>query len=325
MDLSSIAEHSIAKKTWSTYKTAERMLATFCKQKQMPLQLPVDESTTLSFIHWLAFERNLTAASISGYLAGIKKLHVIRGLEEPKLRTKLVQMVLDGKKNIEAASKLRKGEGRQPVTPDVMALLKAKIREWESEKKNKLTAWAVCTLLFHGAFRGGEILCRSATYFDPAFTLLKQDVTIVQESSGAKVIQVRIKAPKEDKKGTAVIIDVFQTDTEMCPVKAVEKWWKASKHMEQDQPAFRMADGAPLTTSRLNELLKEWLSDTCPGISAHSFRIGAASMMGKLGYSDSDVKAVGRWGSRAFEGYMRLPRTKRRMIAEKLAKYSSRD
>jgi hypothetical protein len=220
-DLSNMAEHSIARKTWSTYKTAERMLATFCKQKCIPLQLPVTEETILGFIHWLAFDRNLTAASISGYLAGVKKLHAVKGLPEPVLRTKLVQMVLDGKKNLEAANKLRSKKKRQAVTPDIMSLLKAKIREWENEKKNKLTVWTVCSLLFHGAFRGGELLCRSTSWFDPAYTLLKRDIAIAEGSDKKQVVQIRLKAPKEDKKGSEIIVDVFQTDTAICPARAV--------------------------------------------------------------------------------------------------------
>ena len=50
----------------------------------------------------------------------------------------------------------------------------------------------------------------------------------------------------------------------------------------------------------------------------HSFRIGMASMLGALGYDDDDVKAVGRWSSRAFEEYLMLPRTKRIAMAKKL-------
>ena len=55
-------------------------------------------------------------------------------------------------------------------------------------------------------------------------------------------------------------------------------------------------------------------------ISAHSFRSGAASMMANLGYSDKDVKAVGRWSSRAFEIYVKLPRTKRMEAARNARK-----
>jgi hypothetical protein len=298
------------------------MLANFCREKKKPLELPVSEEVVLGFIHWMVFDRNLSVGSINGYLAGIKKLHIMKGLPEPNLRTKTVQMILEGKKNMDAAEKLRTGENRKPVTPDIMALLKAKIREWDADNTDKLSIWAISTLLFHGAFRGGELLCRSASWFDPAYTLLREDIAIIDEQSGGSVVQVKLKAPKEDKKGTAIIVDVFQTDTDLCPAKAVRKWKKASKHMENGQPAFRFSDGVPITGTKFNFLLKQWLSDTVPGISAHSFRIGAASLMGAMGFSDKDVKAVGRWGSRAFEGYMRLPGTKRRLVAMKLAKYS---
>jgi hypothetical protein len=287
--------------------------------------LPTDESTILGFVHWLVFERNLAAASVSGYLAGIKKLHLVNGLPEPSLRTNLIKMVLEGKKNVEAACRLREGIKRKPVTPDIMLLLKARVRESDLANFDKLSIWAVSSLLFPGAFRGGEILCRSVSSFDPAFTLLKKDVVIVEDREGKKVVQVRIKAPKEDKSSSAVVVDVFQTDTEICPAKAVGKWLKASRTREEEQPAFRFADGSPITGAKFNQLLKQWLERDVPGISAHSFRIGAASMMGTLGFSDKDVKAVGRWGSRAFEGYMRLPRTKRRLVAKKLAKYSQNE
>jgi hypothetical protein len=321
-NLSLMAEHSIARKTWNTYKSAERMLATFCKEKRKPLQLPVNESTILGFIHWLAFERGLSATSISGYLAGIRKLHIVKGLPEPTFRTRMVQMVLEGKKNLEAASRLREGPSRQPVTPDIIMLLKAKIREWEGANLSKLAIWAVCSLMFHGAFRGCELLSRTAAWFDPAYTLLRCNIAVVDDAEGKMVVQIKVKAPKEDKKGGVTIVDVFQTDTDMCPARAVKKWQKASRNMAEDQPAFRFDDGTPITSGKLNKLLKSWLGDTVSGIWTHSFRIGAASLMGKLGFSDKDVKAVGRWGSRAFEGYMRLPRTKRRLVAEKLAKYA---
>jgi hypothetical protein len=320
-DLSRLAEHSIARKTWSTYRTAERMLATFCKAKGRALELPLSENTTLEFIHWLMFVRGLSAASVSGYLAGIRKLHIIKGLEEPKLRSNLVQMVIDGKKNVEAAVRLQEGRKRQAMTPDIMALLKARVREWEADKLDKLAVWAVSTLLFHGAFRGAEILARHAATFDPAYTLLRKDLCIIEREGGKAEVQVLVKAPKESRDSGSVIVDIFETGTEMCPVKATKKWWKVSKHMDPDQPAFRLACGTPLTGSRFNGLLRGWLADTVPGISCHSFRIGAASLMGKLGFADNDVKAIGRWGSRAFEGYMRMPRTKRRLVAEKFAKY----
>ena len=46
------------------------------------------------------------------------------------------------------------------------------------------------------------------------------------------------------------------------------------------------------------------------------FRAGAASAMAALGYGDEDIQAVGRWSSRAFLKYIKLPRTRRAEVAK---------
>ena len=105
-DLAEAVRHSITKKTWASYRTAERMLAKYMKENGVKMELPVEEGTLLGFIHWLAYIRKNSAATIKGYLAGIRKLHIIKGIEEPKLRTELVNMILEGRKHIEAGERL---------------------------------------------------------------------------------------------------------------------------------------------------------------------------------------------------------------------------
>jgi hypothetical protein len=321
-DLEEAARHSLARKTWATYNTAERMLEKFCKDKGHKLVWPLQESTLLNFIHWLAYDRGVSAATINGYLAGVRKIHVVRGFPEPQFRTQLVKMVLEGRKNMEAADRLRRRTGgRQPVTVDIMKLIKNRLVQWNAPKEDKLTTWAVCSLLFHGAFRGGEILCRSAVTFDPACSLTRQDIMIVEDvkDSDRSMVQVRVKMPKEDRKGEITVVDVYQTESDICPVRAVKKWKWATAGAEEDQPAFRFDSGLPVTAANLNAILKERLEGFLEEkISTHSFRIGAASRMGQIGMSDREVQAIGRWGSRAFETYLRLPRTKRMMVARRL-------
>jgi hypothetical protein len=135
-------------------------------------------------------------------------------------------------------------------------------------------------------------------------------------------VQVRVKAPKEDRKGEQTIVDVFETGTDICPVRAVKKWRAATREAAEDMPAFVFESGWPITGASFNAVLRERLANILGEvkITAHSFRIGAASRLGELGVSDKEVKAVGRWGSRAFETYLRLPRTKRMIVAKKLGK-----
>ena len=54
-------------------------------------------------------------------------------------------------------------------------------------------------------------------------------------------------------------------------------------------------------------------------ISSHSFRIGITTMLGKLGYSDEEIMAIGRWSSSAFELYIRSPRAVRAKTAKRMA------
>ena len=49
--------------------------------------------------------------------------------------------------------------------------------------------------------------------------------------------------------------------------------------------------------------------------SSHSFRAGAASSMAAMGFGDEDIQSVGRWSSRAFLEYIKLPRTRKAEIA----------
>ena len=68
----------------------------------------------------------------------------------------------------------------------------------------------------------------------------------------------------------------------------------------------------------MRDRLKGEVEDIEKLFSSHSFRAGAASMMAAIGYSDDDIKAVGRWSSRAFMEYIKLPRTQRAEIARKI-------
>jgi hypothetical protein len=41
-------------------------------------------------------------------------------------------------------------------------------------------------------------------------------------------------------------------------------------------------------------------------------------MLANLGFSDDEVKAAGRWSSRAFEAYLKLKQTKRALVGRQI-------
>ena len=320
----------LSQKTWSSYRTAERMWRRCELETRQKLELPWGQPQTLFFLDWLLADRKVSAATASSYLAGMRKLHEIRGLTVPVLKDGLVNQVLKGKKNLEGVEKRsRENKGRLPVTLTIMKILKEAIRAWERPMKDKLLLWAVCTVAFHGSFRIHEILCRNETFFDPDFTLLRQDVTVdkvkidgIQET---KVLHFTIKCPKESKTGQHTVVDIYETGGPTCPVKGFCLWDdRREKGGDKNSVLFADGQGIPLTGRKFNAQLKQLLGthiDYSKGqITAHSFRSGIPSLLGSLGYADEEIKRVGRWSSRAFEHYTKLPRTSRAAIAQKLGK-----
>jgi len=291
--------------------------------------LPVSEDTVISFLLWMISERGAKAATLNNYLAGIRQLHLARGCEAPVLRSNIVNQLIKGKSNMETADKRMASYTttveRKPITPDILLLLKARLAESDLAVTDKRMLWAVATSLFFGAFRGSELLARNESVFDPAFTLLAEDVKVVREGTGGQdeAVQFMLKHPKEEKIGKAVLVEVYQSRADICPVRAFKKWRNAARPPPISQPAFCWASGVPLTGQKFTEVLRDRLKGYITGgdkwYSTHSFRIGAASMLGSLGYSDADVKALGRWNSRSFERYIRLPRSRRNAVAKEFS------
>ena len=291
--------------------------------------LPVSEDTVISFLLWMISERGAKAATLNNYLAGIRQLHLARGCEAPVLRSNIVNQLIKGKSNMETADKRMASYTttveRKPITPDILLLLKARLAESDLAVTDKRMLWAVATSLFFGAFRGSELLARNESVFDPAFTLLSEDVKVIREGTGSQdeAVQFMLKHPKEEKIGKAVLVEVYQSRADICPVRAFKKWRNAARPPPISQPAFCWASGVPLTGQKFTEVLRDRLKGYITGgdkwYSTHSFRIGAASMLGSLGYSDADVKALGRWNSRSFERYIRLPRSRRNAVAKEFS------
>ena len=187
--------------------------------------------------------------------------------------------------------------------------------------------WLVCTLAFNGSFRIGELLANDNMPYDPQTCLLGRDISVEnwhKNGENTKLIKVWLKSPKELKFGKGVMVEVFETNTEICPVAALEKWKKQSKSaMTSTKPAFRLEDGSlyngNLFNRDLEKLLGKHINYKETKILSHSFRAGLATAMAKLGYTDDEICKIGRWNSQAFIHYVKTARLKRMKIAREMA------
>ena len=326
-NLAAWANMGLSKKTWSSYKTAERMFLTCLKQKGKRLQLPVSNADILVFIDWLGTDRKLRSSTIENYLAGLRQMHICKGIDPPDMHSVLVKQVLKGLKNKNLLDdRTKRKPQRLPMTKSIMLLLKELIRTWEETTPVRIMTWSICTLAFAGSFRIHELLCRTEKVYDPDFDLLWEDITKTapKDHTDRKRISIKLKCPKENKTGKSTIVDVFETKDHLCPVRAFEKWESLARTQERN-PVFLRKDGKLMTGQKLNEVLRKLLRphlDYKEGqITTHSFRAGIASLLAEKGLSDEEIKSVGRWHSRAFEAYVKKPRTRRATLAKTLAEF----
>jgi len=309
-----LSGHSLAQNTWNTYNTAGKMFKLCCKEKNLIPSLPINNTTLVKFVLWLACDRKVSHATAKVYLSGIKQLHIQHGVECPNIYSDTINNLMQGLRNAEFT--IPKENKRNAATAEDLRTLKKALTEQARPTSEKRLIWAASTLLFFGAFRASEILCRDRHSFDPSFCLCKEDVKLEKGKDGAESLRVSIKMPKEEKLLRVVTVDIFKTNsTDLCPVEAWKKWrnWYPTADTAAQQPHFRWENGAPLTITELNTELKKIFGDSA-GISSHSFRIGA-------GHSDTDIQAIGRWQSSAFKRYTRKGRASRSAEAKKFSTY----
>jgi integrase len=320
--LADLGNLGVSKTTWSTYKTAKAMLAKCETETRSDLSLPFNERKTLIFIDWLVRIRKLRGATVNSYLAGIRQLHIVNNFDAPVIRTGLVKLVLKGISNRDRILKRSENPaGRLPMTINTMLMFKNAISSSHLNGHDKRLIWAVATLAFAGGFRIGELLSKHEATFDPDFTLLAKNVSTSTDKHGRVTIHVHLKCPKETKSATPTLVDVFQSDGDICPVKAFLTWSKL-RSRNQNEPLFRFDNGTPLTGTRMNrlidQLLNPYVDRNIGKFNSHSFRIGLASMLANAGLPDDELQAIGRWSSRAFEVYLKLKRTKRMSVGKKV-------
>jgi hypothetical protein len=321
--LADTANFALAKSTWSTYKTTRNHLIKCQQQTGEDMSLPTDTSKATFFLSWLLEDRQIKPASVESYLSGLRQLHLVEGFEAPKIRTDIINTILKGAKHRSwLEEKINPKSKRLPMDLVAINLLGMELNKQAMEKSDIRLIWAVSLVAFFGSFRMGELLTDHEEEFDPTLNLLTEDIVISKDSNSCKLLQLKLKLPKENRTGKPVIVDLFENNS-FCPIKAIESWILSSPPREKGMPAFRLKSGAALTKKHFNAILKRCLNKNLPAgmgfFSGHSFRAGIPSMLGGLGYSSEDIMCVGRWSSNSYECYVKTARTKRQRMAREIS------
>ena len=157
--LAKIANHSLAARTWSIYRTVENQLQRCQDETGTLMTFPLTNQNVIRFIHWLFESRKVSSSTVNSYLAGLRQLHLVNGVEIPLHRPPIVAQLLEGKKNVEVIlARQGRKQKRLPETLNVMKLLKSEIKRMDSSQVHKALLWAVITIAFNGCLRIHELL-----------------------------------------------------------------------------------------------------------------------------------------------------------------------
>jgi hypothetical protein len=297
------ANFSLAANTWKAYQTAERHIKRAETYVGHRMSFPFDLKSTVVYIAYLLEVRKIKGVTLEKYLSAIRMVHMQNGSFSPWLRPEIIKQIVTGAQNRDQLLLRMSGkQPRQPITIELLRILKFKVKEANWSKAKKRLVWLICTLAWAGAFRIHELLAREAMQYDLTTTLLWKDIATASSTTKEGTIQalrVHIKHPKETRLSAGVTIEVFNTDNPICPVRAFHKWNKDKNVvLSSTKPAFRLPSGNAYTGKQFNAdlryLLKDEMDYDKSKISSHSFRAGLATLMSKHGYSDNDIMAIGR-------------------------------
>jgi hypothetical protein len=315
---------SIAKSTWGKYQSGFNAFSCFEAAHCTSFDWPLSRSTCRAFAAWCHDARHLQPSSIKAYLAALKFIHTLKGLNCDHLSNDpTMSLLLKGSTHLANLNPLHSST-RRVVTFPLLLTIGHNIAASAWDPLSKQVIFSACTTAFFASTRMGEILACEEKNFDPSSNLTWQDVLFT--SSGSIIL--RLKQPKSGEK-EGEFVDLFPfPGYHCCPVKAIKLLASLQKQAgiyQQDLPVFRFPSGLYLTPSHFNSVLAVLLKDICtPGISSiscHSFRAGipsTLSMFPDLASSDL-IKGWGRWKSECYTRYTRLQLPQRAGIFSHIA------
>ena len=245
------------------------------------------------FISYLSF-RKLAFSTITSYLAAISYVHKLRGFPDPT-KSFLIQKLLS------ALSRKRSVDVRLPVTRPLLHELIRSLRFTNSSAFQRSLYATMFLVAFYGLFRIGELATKSTRVSSSVVQF--NNVTFLSTDE-AKISISNYKHNTSNRPFDIIL--TREVSQPFCPVAALLQY--CSTRGDRPGPLFCHADHSPISVHQFTRELQRCLAfcglDTSR-YKSHSFRIGGACHAADKGYSDAQIRALGRWKSEAFKVYLR--------------------
>lgn len=263
-------------------------------------QLPLPPTCIPLFISYLSF-RKLAYSTIKMYLSAISYVHKLKDLQDPT-KSFLVQKLST------ALSRQQPSDIRLPITRPILHELLRSLSFSNSSAYQRSLFSAMFLVAFYGLFRIGELASKSTRF--ASYVIQYSNLTFSFRNDPAAQPQGATITIHEFKHNASrrpfTILLARDVSSPFCPVKALFQYCQVRGN--RPGPLFCHADQTSISVHQFNVALQQCLSycglDTSR-YKSHSFRIGGACHAAEQGYSDAQIRALGRWKSDAFKVYLR--------------------
>jgi len=297
---------SYANSTWRKFDAAVKSYEKFLCDKSICISWPFSHDNLIEYVCW-GSDKGYKASTIDSYLALLKNIHKMKGVEFDQFDSYVLKSLIRGKENLEVYTAEVKAT-RKVMTLHLLRILGHAISKCNWGENSKLVVWGAMTTAFFGSFRCGELLAQNENSFSPDDCLLWKDVKFYDDDH----ILIHVKNPKTKTRG-GEFVDIFGFEGKgVCPVKAMKKLRDSLKTVDPNSPVFCFESGICLTRRKLNEilvnLLTPYIGSEAKNITGHSFRAGIPAVLAKFPdiCSAYDIMGWGRWKSEAYLLYTRL-------------------
>ena len=258
--------------------------------------MPASETTLRYFCAHLSA---LTSyPTIKVYLAGIRLLHIENGFADPTKEAPLLHYLCTAIRRSQSTPPKK----RQPITVSLLKIMEKELFRSNLPSRDKSAYWAAFILAFYGFLRASEYTTPSSSQYSSTTHLTVRDVTITTSS-----LQLHLKRSKTDRYDKSAKLIVGPTHSLTCPVRAMQKYL-AIHQRERRGSLFTLQSGKFITCRDVSSIPQQLLRSAnldWERYSGHSYRVGAATAAAAAGLPDHLIKTLGRWHSRAYQGYTR--------------------
>lgn len=289
---------SLTKGSTEVYKRSWKLFTDWAQSflGDTRLVLPLSPSVIALFVSHL-YSLNYACSTVTSYLSAIGYAHKLAGVNDPT-ETAIIRQILKGYRKLAPSHDVR-----LPITLPILTRLIASFQHTTESAYQLHLLSAMCSLAFFAFLRIGEITINSSNHSN--LIMLPQLERLVNRQGQVTALQLTIVKYKHSDNGRPFVIYIYKEDT-CCPVKTILDFISARGTVHG--PLFCWPDGAPIKRTffveQLNRALRFCKLD--PALyKSHSFRIGAATWAAASGFTDTQIRQLGRWKSNAFLLYIR--------------------